>query len=311
MFHLEEFLKNLEERSFRAYTRAAYRKVLERFSAYCGHNNFLDITAIGRKEVMEYIESLGPKDQVTEAALRHISRLRSYFRFLEEEGFIFESPLRGYAPPEIPETHHPILTQTEMRVILERLPQTGSLSVKARAILELAYSSALRPREIYSLKLSDVDFKKGLLFLEQSKGCKDRVVPIGTQALVWLDRYIREVRPRYLKDQSHEVVFVSHKTGQPLTVHGVRWAIQESLRRAGLAPVKTYSLRGSAASHLLQRGMGVLPISKLLGHVKIQTTLYYLRFPLRELKVELTRRHPRGRMEATLQKRKEYENETL
>jgi integrase/recombinase XerD len=191
-----------------------------------------------------------------------------------------------------------------MRDILERMPTTGSLSVKARAMVELAYSSALRPRELYSLKLSDVDFKRGLLFLEQSKGRKDRVVPVGTQALYWLDCYIREVRPRYLKDETHDFVFVSHKTGKPLTVYGIRWAIQESLRRAGLAPIKTYGLRGSAATHLLQRGMGVLPIGKLLGHVKIQTTLCYLRFPLRELEAELSRKHPRGRMEAFLRKKK-------
>jgi integrase/recombinase XerD len=239
--------------------------------------------------------------------LKQVSRLSTYFRFLEEKGRIFESPLRGCALPKIPETHYPVLTQKEMKDILERIPATGGLPVKAKAILELAYSSALRPRELYSLKLSDVDFEKGLLFLEQSKGRKDRVVPVGTQALFWLERYVSEVRPRYLKDQTHNFVFVSHKTGKQLTVHGIRWAIQESMRRGGLTPIKTYSLRGSAATHLLQRGMGVLPISKLLGHQKIQTTLYYLRFPLRELKAELSHNHPRGRMEPILQKRKGIE----
>ncbi len=304
MFHAEEFLKHLEDRQYRAYTLASYRRLLERFAAYCLQHGLLDITAIDRKEALEYLQSLGPKDRMTEASLKQLSRLRTYFRFLEEKGLIFESPLRGYAPPVIAEAHYPILTQEQMRDILERMPSTGSLSVKARAMVELAYSSALRPRELYSLKLSDVDFERGLLFLEQSKGQKDRVVPVGTQALYWLERYLREVRPRYLKDQPHDVVFVSHKTGRPLTVHGIRWAIQESLRWAGLPPIKTYSLRGSAATHLLQRGMGVLPISRLLGHVRIQTTLYYLRFPLRELKTELSCKHPRGGMEATLRKKK-------
>jgi len=304
MFHLEAFLRTLEKRQYRNYTLSAYRKVLQRFVSYCIQNDLMDITAVSRKEALEYLQSLGPKDRLTEARLKQLSRLRTYFRFLEEKGLLFESPLRGYAPPEIAEAHYPILTQEQMRDILERMPATGGLSVKARAIVELAYSSALRPRELYSLKLSDVDFERGLLFLEQSKGQKDRMVPVGTQALCWLERYIREVRPRYLKDETHDVVFVSHKTGRPLTVHGIRWAIQESLRRAGLPKIKTYSLRGSAATHLLQRGMGVLPISRLLGHVRIQTTLYYLRFPLRELKAELSCKHPRGGMEAMLRKKK-------
>jgi len=304
MFHFEAFLNHLEERRYQAFTLTAYRKVLKRFASYCVQHDLLDITAITRKEALEYLLFLGPKDRMTEGRLKQISRLRTYFRFLEEKGLIFESPLRGYAPPKIPETHYPVLTQQEIQNLLERIPATGALCVKARAILELAYSSALRPRELYGLKLSDVDVEKGLLFLEQSKGRKDRVVPVGKQALFWLDRYIREVRPRYLKNQSHDFVFISYKTGKPLTVHGIRWAIQESLRRVGLAPIKTYSLRGSAATHLLQRGMGVLPISRLLGHQRIQTTLYYLRFPMRELKAELSRKHPRGRMESTLQKKK-------
>ena len=171
-------------------------------------------------------------------------------------------------------------------------------------MLELAYSSALRPRELYSLKLADIDFVKGLLFLEQSKGRKDRVLPMGRQALSWVRRYIEEVRPRYLKGQVHDFVFVSHKTGEPLTVYGIRWAIQESLRRAGLPPIKPYSLRGSAATHLLLAGMGALHISKLLGHQSIRTTLYYLRIPLLELSKELSLKHPRRRMEESLKKEK-------
>jgi len=304
MFHVEEFLKNLEERRYRAYTLAGYRKVLERFARYCGRRGLLDITAICRKEVLEYIDSLGPKDRPTTVVLRQISRLRSYFRFLEEKGLIFESPLRTYISPETPTTHYPVLTQQEMGKILEGIPATGGLSVKAKAILELGYSSALRPRELYNLKISDVDFEQGLLFLEQSKGQKDRLVPVGKTALFWLHRYIHAVRPRYLKGKAHGFVFVSHKSGEPLTVHGIRWAVQESLRRSGLAPIKTYSLRESAATHLLQRGMGVLPISKLLGHERIQTTLVYLRFPLRDLAAELSSKHPRRHLETILQKKK-------
>ena len=304
MFHVEAFLKHLEERRYRSYTRSAYRKVLDRFTGYCARQDLFQVTALGRTELREYIDCLGPKEGPTTALLRQISRLRAYFRFLEERGLIFESPLRGYSPPEIPKTHYPVLTQEEVVGILEQIPADRSLSVKAKAILELGYSSALRPRELYNLKISDVDFEKGLLFLEQSKGQKDRMVPVGKTALYWLNRYIHTVRPRYLKGKAHGFVFVSHKTGEPLTVHGIRWAVQESLRRSGLSPIKTYSLRGSAATHLLQRGMGVLPISKLLGHQNIQTTLYYLRFPLRDLEAELSSKHPRRRMETILQRKK-------
>ena len=304
MFHVDAFLKHLSERQFRYATLTAYRRLLERFTAYCGQCGVPDVAAIGRKEALNFIEVLAPRDRMTLAGLRSILRLRAYFRFLEEQGLVFESPLRGYVPPEAPKTHYPVLSEKEMTEILEKIPRNGGFSVKARAMLELAYSSALRPRELYSLKLADIDFVKGLLFLEQSKGRKDRVVPMGRQALSWVRRYIEEVRPRYLKGQVHDFVFVSHKTGEPLTVYGIRWAIQESLRRAGLPPIKPYSLRGSAATHLLLAGMGALHISKLLGHQSIRTTLYYLRTPLLELSKELSLKHPRRRMEESLKKEK-------
>ena len=114
----------------------------------------------------------------------------------------------------------------------------------------------------------------------------------------WLLRLIRSV-------------FVSHKTGQPLTVYGIRWVIQETLRTNGLNPIKPYSLRGSAATHLLANGMGVLHISKLLGHENVTTTQSYLDLKVKDLQKKLAENHPRGRMEKTLQNRKENKSDGI
>jgi len=300
MFCTDLFLDYLRDRGYRYATRKAYQKVLSRFTEYCIGVGVSEVTAVGRDAALGFVRSLGEPDRITKAALQKTSRLRAYFRFLEEKGLIFESPLRGYALPEMPEAHYPVLTRAEVDAILTGIRSGDSLCDRARAILELAYSSALRPRELYSLKLSDIDYREGTLFLEQSKGRKDRIVPVGSRALALLRHYIQRVRPRYLKGKTDDYVFVNHHTGEPLTVYGIRWAIQEALRRSGLAPIKSYSLRGTAATHLLHAGMGVLPISKLLGHQSVRTTLYYLRVPLRELSRELAVKHPRSRMEQSI-----------
>jgi len=172
--------------------------------------------------------------------------------------------------------------------------------IKGKAIIELAYSSALRPREVYELKIPDIDFKPGLLFIEQSKNKKDRVVPVGMKAMAWTKKYLQEVRPRYIKDKSHSYLFISHKTGERLTVYGVRWAIQESLRRSGNKPIKPYSLRVTSATHLLLNGMNIVYISKLLGHSIIKTTRGYLHVDLKQLKREINAKHPRLRIEKQL-----------
>ena len=96
-----------------------------------------------------------------------------------------------------------------MERMLSGIRPDHPICVKGKAMIELAYSSALRPRELCNLKITDIDFKKGLLFIEQSKGEKDRIVPVGKLALHWTGKYLAEVRPKYLKGQRHEFVFAS------------------------------------------------------------------------------------------------------
>ena len=183
-----------------------------------------------------------------------------------------------------------------MERILSQLRTDTSLCLKGKAMLELAYSSALRPRELYNLKISDIDFKKGLLFLEQSKNRKDRIVPVGSYALHWVKRYLTEIRPRYVKDTREDTVFISHKTGRKLSVWGIRWAIQQTLRLSGFTPFKPYAVRASAATALLVNGMSVAHIRKFLGHTELRTTQIYLNIETREIKKILEERHPRNQL---------------
>ena len=195
----------------------------------------------------------------------------------------------------------------DSRNILARIKTDHPLCIKGKAIIELAYSSALRPREIYNLKITDIDFKKGLLFIEQSKNQKDRIVPVGKSALFWIKKYIKEVRAKYIKDKKHNYVFISHKTGEKLTVFGIRWAIQETLRLSILKPIKPYSLRSTAATALLLNGMSIAYISKFLGHTDIRTTQIYLKVKTVELKNELAQKHPRFTFEKQRKNMKEVE----
>ncbi len=193
-----------------------------------------------------------------------------------------------------------------MERILRSIPGESSLCVKGRAIIELGYSSALRPQELYSLKIADIDFDKGLIFIEQSLNRKDRIVPVGRKALEWTERYIQEVRHHYVKDNSDGFLFINHNTGERLTVWGIRWAIQETLRRSGISPIKTYSLRGTAATHLLTNGMNIVHISRFLGHTNVRTTQYYLDIQLKQLNREIKAKHPREKMEEKLVNREAH-----
>ncbi len=246
------------------------------------------------------------KNSDKEYALK-ISRLIKYFRYLEENGHVFLSPVKNYDNPKYRGKSYPVLTQGEIENILQKIKTNNPLSIKGKTIIELIYSSALRPREIYNLKITDIDFKKGLIFIEQSKNNKDRIVPVGKTALFWVGKYIKDVRAKYIGNKKHNYVFTSHKTGEKQTVWGIRWAIQETLRLSGLQPIKPYSIRSTAATALLLNGMSIAYISKLLGHSDIRTTQIYLKVKTFELKNELDKKHPRLTFRKQLQNTKEVE----
>ena len=108
------------------------------------------------------------------------------------------------------------------------------------------------------------------------------------------------MRPKYIKKNRHEFVFVSHKIGEKLTVWGIRWAIRRTLEQSGFTPIKPYSLRHATATALLHNGMAVGYISNLLGHVEIRTTQVYLNVNARKLEREIRHKHPRAAFEKRL-----------
>ncbi len=308
MFYTEEFINHLKMNHYSYSTLKVYRKDLSHFEAHLACCGIKDVMNISKATVLNYLKTLNGEEHPTKAYCNQITRIIKYFRYLEEEGIIFLSSLRDYSIPKHQTKSYPVIGKIEMEKILMNTNTIDHLCIKGKAIIELAYSSALRPREVYELKIPNIDFKQGLLFIEQSKNKKDRIVPVGRNALSWIKKYLYEVRPRYIKDKSHSYLFISHKTGERLTVWGVRWAIQETLRRSGNKPIKPYSLRVTSATHLLFNGMNIVYISKLLGHSNIKTTRGYLHVDLKHLKQEMKTKHPRMRMEKHL-KNKESNHE--
>ena len=311
MFYVKTFLDHLTDCRYSPKTIKDYRYLLNRMKRYFERRGVKQVNQITENRMGEYLKALDHRKLSGKYIYITVKRLGTYFRYLEQEGHLFLSPVGDWNIRSYPKSSFPCISESRMQQMLSGIRTTTSLSVKGKALIELAYSSALRPQELYRLKLSDIDYTKGLLFIEQSKGHKDRVVPVGRHALLWTEKYIREVRPRYIKDNTHNFVFVSHKTGKALTVWGIRWAIQQTLKRNGFACITPYSLRCSAATALLLNGMGIGYISALLGHTEIRTTQLYLHVKLHELRNELNHKHPRRVMERLYTKTTEEENDEV
>ena len=294
MFKVENFLEYLKANHLSPKTIGAYSALLGKLTAYFEEKGISDINDVAERQIREYFNFLSRKYGNSRHLYTTIVRLKKYFAFLEENGAIFLSPLREYPNPKCLKEPYPTVDQRKIRLILDSIKTDSSFLIRGKAILELAYSSALRPREIYNLKTTDIDFQNGTLFISQSKGKKDRLVPVGREALRWILEYLEKVRPWYIKSEKHRCVFISHKTGKPLSVWGLRSSVQETLRRSGFSPFPPYSIRSASATALFLGGMDIAYIGKFLGHVELRTTQSYLNVHKRKLKDELSRKHPRN-----------------
>jgi len=294
VFYIEDFLYSLKMKYYSQKTISAYTIQLHHFIRHFDKKGISEVSSISEEMIRQYIDSFGKKSRGSKDFYVKVIRLKKYFAFLEEKNSIFLSPLRYYPNPKFLKHSYPKIDDGKMNSILDSIKPVGPFVIRGKAILELAYSSALRPREIYQLRISDIDFKNGSLFINQSKGKKDRLVPVGEKALNWISQYIDKVRPKYNKNEQHGLVFISHKTGKPLTVWGLRSAIQDTLSRSGFESFPPYSLRSASVTALFLGGMGIAYIGKLLGHSELRTTQTYVNVHQIKITEELARKHPRN-----------------
>ena len=311
MFHVDLFLKELERLRFRPATISEYRRLLFQFFGYCADHGIGTAGKVTADLIMQYCDISPDNTPVTETAHHMMSRLRRYFRFLHEKGLIFSSPFHSVNLPRCCRHHHPALELSDIRNRISALSEADPFTVRSRAILELAYSSALRPQEIRKVRISEINAQKGLLFVSHSKGGTERWVPVGVAALERIGIYLDEVRPRYCNGKSEDYVFISHRGGAPLSSWGLRRAVVDALTRSGRKPLAPYSVRATAATHLLESGMNLTHISALLGHEDVKSTQVYLHIRRLNLAQQLREKHPRNRMIKSNYTENEYERRVL
>ena len=293
MFYENEYQEYLHATGRQPSTCRVHRYSLKRLIEFLEPRGVTAAKTVTIDHLEAFALELAARDFDVETRANHLMRVRIYFGFLEKRKLIFISPATGLRIPRGKGGHHRAYGDEELCELVASLDVATALGLRARAILELAYSAALRPREIRALKLGDIDRAKGVLFIEQSKNLKDRIVPVGDDALGWVDRYIADVRERSCPTTDH--AFVRHTDGGPLSNRGLTWAIAEACRQAGIEPIRLYSMRRSAATNLLAAGMGVVHISRLLGHSSITTTQIYLHSREQELARVIEAAHPRYR----------------
>ena len=294
MWYLKEFEENLRSRQLGERTTNVYLLHVGRFVRYAEENQITTCKAVSDETVTTFIHEILDMLSLTPGwkyvALLYLKR---YFAFLVERSLIFYPPFVPAKKPRYRSGSYKALEKGNLQNLLDEFPTDKDSDIMAKAILELGYSAALRPGEIRRLKIEDIDYQRRMLFIEQSKGKKDRTVPVGEIALRWLRRYVREVRPDYLKDSCERRIFIGMRTGQALSDRAFTEFLSYRLKRAGFEHFSPHQLRASAATHMVEEGLDAGHLQQILGYQRLNTTKIYVQLQTDSLKKVLATAHPR------------------
>ncbi len=293
---LNEFLVYLKSiRGYSNNTIQSYRIDLERFLNFLAEKEIYDINDVNKMILSGYFSLLDTLGLSTKSIARNYSSIKSFFRYLTANDYIEKNPALKFKGPKV--TVHPpeVLSISEINKILEQPNTKTLLGLRDKAMLEFAYATGVRVSELINLKTND-------LFLEEEvvrvfgKGSKERLVPIGSHAIYWVDQYLVKVRPVLAKKLiSGNFLFLNSRGGK-LSRMGffkiLRQYVQDSSIDKNVHP---HTIRHSFATHLLERGADIRVVQELLGHSKISTTQIYTHIDRTMLREVLMKYHPRSR----------------
>ena len=283
--YIEKFVRYLDiEKNFSKHTILNYRLDLEDFKRFLGE---LGLEKIDYLTLRKYLAILKEKKLGTNTVLRHLSTLRSFFRFLTREGYIKTNPILSLSSLK-KEKHLPMfLTEDEVRKLIEAAIPLDERSLRDRAILETFYSTGIRISELVGLNTQDIDFIGGIVKV-MGKGRKERIVPIGEVALSAIRNYLDK------RKKQADALFLN-KSGRRITDRGVRNIVGKYIRLASIKQgVSAHTFRHSFATHLLNRGADLRSVQELLGHVNLSTTQIYTHLTTDRLKSVYDKAHPRA-----------------
>ena len=292
---ITHFLRALHATGYAPATIAGYRYLLRDLHRFLDEQQHVNITRCRERDILAYLHHI-ERRQSKPVLFNTVCRLRIFFRYLVDQDLIFYSPVETYRMPKQRSISRSVVSAETMRELLDSIRGEQPLHIRTKAILELAYSSALRSCEIRKLRIEHLDAAAGMLYIERSKNRRDRMVPVGAQAMETVDRYLQDVRPRFLSRQSLSYIFISHRGGNPLSASGFWRGIAATLEACSIPPIPPHTIRASSATALLESGMHVGFIAELLGHTELSTTQVYLRINELSLNSEVANRHPRFAM---------------
>jgi integrase/recombinase XerD len=270
---------------------SSYRRDLQAWAAWLGTRGLLEAD---RGDVEGWLaDQFRAKAKATSVS-RRLSALRRFYRLQLERAAVRDDPTARVRSPKQPRRLPKLLSEAQVEALLAAPATETTLGLRDRAMLETLYATGLRVSELVGLRQSQVSVDTGVVRVV-GKGSKERLVPLGDEAVEWLQRYSKEARPMLAGSAKNECVFLTNRH-TPLTRQAFwalikRYAIKSGIAPAALSP---HVLRHAFATHLLNHGADLRVVQLLLGHADITTTTIYTHVARERLKQLHAQHHPRG-----------------
>ncbi|WP_408002930.1 site-specific tyrosine recombinase XerD [Pseudoalteromonas sp. P1-8] len=288
--HLELFLDTLYlEQGVSENTLAAYRSDLEKFCQFLKDKDLLAVRSDDIEAYLAYRVDLGLKSRST---ARSISALKRFYQYFVREKAIADSPMVNIAQPKAGQSLPKTLSEAEVEALLAAPDIEDPMGLRDKAMLELLYATGLRVTELVGLRMEQINLRQAVVFVK-GKGNKERLVPLGEEAMYWLEQFLKVGRSQMIKHAT-DFVFPSKRgigmTRQTFWHRIKHYAILASVE----SPLSPHTLRHAFATHLLNHGADLRVVQMMLGHSDLSTTQIYTHVANERLKSVHEQHHPRA-----------------
>ncbi len=280
------------ERGLSPNTLAAYRADLTALSRWLRQRGTA-MTRTTRNDLLGFIAWRVETGARPRSTARQLSSFRRFFRYLVREGVIKEDPTAQIAMPKIGRSLPKSLTEAQVDALLAAPQTSDPLGYRDRAMLEVLYATGLRVSELVSLKHGQVNQNQGVIRIV-GKGNRERLIPLGEEAVRWLSEFVRGARSEILLDRQTDHLFPTRR-GDRMTRQAFWHIIKRYAKKAGIdRELSPHTLRHAFATHLLNHGADLRVVQMLLGHSDLSTTQIYTHVARERMKELHAQHHPRG-----------------
>jgi integrase/recombinase XerD len=291
---IDQFIDSLwAQKGLAELTLSAYQQDLTQFSRWLAPRN-RPLSVAQQTDVQQFLGERFERGSSARSNARLLSTLKQFYRHLVTLGARQDNPTALVSAPRIHRSLPQAMNERDVEKLLQAPDLDSDFGMRDRCMLELMYSSGLRVSELVGLQLNQVNTRLGLVRLV-GKGSKERVVPVGEEALHWLQRYLQQSRPALqVTSALNDALFLSSR-GTAITRQAFWQNIKKHLLTAGVKTVfSPHSLRHAFATHLLNHGADLRTVQMLLGHSSLSTTQIYTHIAQTRLQSIHAQHHPRG-----------------